>query len=225
MCSSFSYASRPIADTGTQGSIQGKFSKGVRSIRAKLTPIRNNIKGKIHDLPSDRETYNTVSMRILAAFSLLIALPCFAIDGWKTYENKNIGVQVDVKTDWTCSEYRDATGNGMVTITISKSPLPAVNVEITRQLLDMPYETWISTPILSQVFEPGFQKKKAVFGKRPSFRVYGQSKDGRHQATYYTKDGTYLRQVTFSAPYENWKHYEPDFDRIGTSLKWVNPSK
>ena len=141
---------------------------------------------------------------------------------WKEYENPHVGIHLTVKRAWTEIFFKETAETGSVTFALSSQP--HATVSIFRQKADYPFEVWVSSEVLLQVYVPGYkQSAPARFAGRSCIKVVGTSRDkeGRREETYFSSRPPFVDQITFSAPEEAWPAAEPDFAVLRKSIRWT----
>ncbi len=139
---------------------------------------------------------------------------------WKDYQNKVVRVRLRVKAAWTITEYKDSNKTGSAGFTVSRQPGPVTFV-VLRERLDRPFEEWVSSASLSQLYPTGFKHSKGEIGGRTAVKVQGSAKDGRREESYFLKDGEFIHQVTFSAPAEYWNDFQETFAAQRKDFRWL----
>jgi hypothetical protein len=172
---------------------------------------------------------NVNRLKLLAVLVLAVAPLLFAEEPpseWKEYVNPLVGIRMTVNRSWTEIAVKENSQEGSVAFNVTRAHPPA-QIRVMRQKIAEPFPAWMSAEILSQIYEPGYQKTGPVmFAGRSSIKITGQNKqrriDTEREETYYSSQPPFLDQITFAAPDdEQWQEAKENFDGLRKSLKWI----
>jgi len=140
---------------------------------------------------------------------------------WTEYNNRIVQAHVRVKSAWPVIEIKETKTNGSVSFTLSNAPGPLVTFTITNQPMDGPFEAWVSSSSLTPLYPSGYKEFQAVFAGRKATLIKGTAADGRLEESYFSARGEFINQVSFTAPKEYWKDFEPAFAALKQSFRWL----
>ena len=138
---------------------------------------------------------------------------------WKEYDNPIVKVHIRMKPAWTTMEVKETPQSGSLSFTISR--LPMTTFSVTREPMDGHFDAYMSSASLTPLYPSGYKKTRGAFGGRVAFITQGTATDGRWDESYFVTDGKSIYQISFSAPKEDWKEAQPQFDGLKRSFRWL----
>jgi hypothetical protein len=150
-----------------------------------------------------------------------LTVEAHTVKEWKLYQNPSVGFSTHVKSAWTVTEFHDSQDSASASFAIAREPVPGVNFSVQRDPLDRPFEEWVSSPSLTALYPTGYHRSSALWGGRKAVLIKGSVKDGRLDHSYFLQIGKYVCQVSFTAPEEAWKAFQPAFDTLQQNFRWL----
>lgn len=167
-----------------------------------------------------------IRRRSLGLFACMVALSVFVLADplpeWKDYENPLVGIRLSVKRSWTEIFIKETKDTGSVAFRISQEPFVAVTA--SRAVMEYPFEVWVSSDVLLQLYEPGYKRyPPEVFAGHKSVKIIGHPKGepDRRDESYFSAEGAFVDQISFVAPEDYWATAEDSFTPIRKSIRWL----
>ncbi len=160
-------------------------------------------------------------LQMLLGFSVVSAASAEPATEWKDVNDSLVGVHLRVKRSWTEADLRETPDTGSITFQISADP--HITITAQREKADYPFDVWVSSEILTQLFEPGYTRQSRVlFAGRSSVLVIGTAKDkeARIEQTYFSSKPPFIDQITFSAPKDAWSNAQTQFASMREGIHW-----
>ena len=144
---------------------------------------------------------------------------CEEAADWKDYKNNTVGIELRVLKDWQEVTIDESPETGTVAFNINTAA--NVTVSISRQRFNHPFEVWLSSDVLTQLFAPGYTTRQTSLAGRSCTEVLGHDLKGLRQEAYYSSRPPFVDDITFVANDDQWDTYRDTIQELKKSLHWL----